>query len=82
MLFHRHGRVSGLCALVQAGGNAFHLVQRVAREEKGHGIAFATRDIDDPVQGGDIAVVGPAREQVADVDDEGAGHGGRVDPAA
>ena len=41
---------------------------------------IGARRIDDPVQGGDPAVVGPASQQIADVDDERAGDERRLGP--
>ncbi len=40
------------------------------------------RRVDHAVQGGNPAVVGPARHQVADVDDEAVRHDGDVHPLA
>ncbi|MNN14457.1 hypothetical protein D3C81_1275200 [compost metagenome] len=81
MLLHGHGRVLGGLAFGTAGRQAGHLVQRVAGEEERYRIALPARAVDHPVQRGDVAVIGPAREQVTDIDDEGAGHGRGIDPA-
>src|SRR6218665_283013 len=74
-------RMLGRVARLQAGGQALDHVLGVAGEEERDRVPFAARDVDDPVQGGLVAAVGPTGDQVADVDHVGAGHRRCVDPA-
>lgn len=52
----------------------------VLREEVGDRVSVAPHDLLDAVHGGDEAVVGHTHHEIADVDDEGAGDRGRLDP--
>src|SRR6202050_3755498 len=65
----------------QAGRDALNLVGEVAAEEERHRIALAPRGIDHPMHGLAIAIVGPARDHVAEIDDERSGQRIGVDPS-
>ena len=71
-------RIAGAGAAFQAGD----LGLEIRIEEEGQRIAVPARRIDHPVHGRAEAVVGPAHQHVADIDQEHAGPVGRIDPFA
>src|SRR5260370_1211306 len=69
-------------AVSQTRRQAFHHLVRIAGKEKRYGIALAAGSIDNPVHSRAEAIIGPARDQVAEVDDEGARDRGCMNPLA
>src|SRR6266700_4755293 len=69
-------------AALQTRRQTFHHLVRIAGKEKRYGIALAAGSIDDPVHGRAEAIICPARDQVAEVNDEGACDWGCMNPLA
>src|ERR1700736_1412117 len=64
----------------QTRRQTFHHLVRITGKEKRDGIALAAGSIDDPMDSRAEAIICPARDQVAEVDDEGAWDWGCMNP--
>src|SRR6202035_3926272 len=82
MAFDRRACIFRRFAALQTRRQTFHHLVRIAGKEKRNRIALAAGSIDNPVHGRAEAIICPARDQVAKVDDEGAWDWGCMDPLA
>src|SRR3984893_19337190 len=82
MALDRRARIFRRFAALQARRQTFHHLVGIARKEKRYGIALAAGSIDDPVHGRAEAIICPARDQVAEVNDESARDWGCMNPLA
>src|SRR5580693_2346497 len=77
-----HGGVGEKAFVAGAGRNARHEMVGPSVKKERHRVTIAPGFVDNPVNSGTIKVVGPAREQIADVDHERARNRGRRNPRA
>src|SRR5579875_2541029 len=75
-------RIFGRIVRALAAGQAAHHRIEIRDAEEREGIALASRPVEDSVLGRGEAIIRPARHHVPDIDDEGAGDGPRLNPAA
>src|SRR5258707_3373891 len=82
MTLDRRARIFRRYAVLQARSQTFHHLVGITRKEKRYGVTLAAGSIDDPVHRRAEAIICPARDQVAEVNDEGAWDCGCMNPLA